>query len=933
MIQGCNIPPIILRREKIIMKPNFLSLFLLAAASTNALYAASLSGIVKDAHSHEELIGAHIYVKENPQIGTTTGLDGSFVLNNIPEHQPVTLVCTYVGYENREQIIKEPAPEKLLIDVFPSDNELGEVTILASADRSSDASARLSEKQSPLVSNIVSARSIEISPDLNVSNILARVSGVTLERNGSGDGQYAVLRGMDKRYNYTLVNGVKISSPDNKNRYVPLDIFPGELLDRLEVSKSLTADMEGDATGGVVNMVMKNAPDKWVVQAYLSAGYGTELMRHSFSTYNRSGITWKAPRTMYGSDYNASVSDFGRGTAQLSSQTALPNMVAGPTVGNRFIDKRLGVLLAVSFQNYYHGKESLFFTDDVTQSTNEAHLTDMKDRFYSEHRMQYGAHLKVDWRFSPDHVIEWYNALIGSDRQQVRESTITDLSLNYAPAEGNVLQQLETRSRLTRQLIFASTLKGTHHLSTLFSADWTLAGGYASNNRPDNTYITLENNRQNYVDYITADNSERRWEQNNDRDWAAYVNLKYKQTLGDNTLSAKVGGMYRDKARRSDYVSYRFVPAATSRPVQGVDFNTLDEIEWRIVAPQGGVGPLTYDAGERIGAAYIMATYGNASWEAVAGVRAEHTDQFYHMYFPPAGSEPDGGQQYWDILPSVAVKYMPRSDMNLRASYYRSINRPGFFEIVPYSIIEEEYTEYGNPDLKRAVIDNVDLRWEWFMGTANQLMAGVFYKYIQNPIEYAYYSVNNRQFGYGFTNLGNATNVGFELDFIYYFRYFGVKANYTYTYSQIESPKTLYGRDESGKLVRNTVMQRRPLVEQAPHVANLSLLYKNTRYGWDVQLAANYTGERMVVVSHYYNNDHWMAGSFGLDLSIEKKFAHGISLFFKGKNLLNTPSRIYIKNLSSYNDNFPHQDASKGYTLIEEEREGASFLLGVRYKL
>ena len=54
---------------------------------------------------------------------------------------------------------------------------------------------------------------------------------------------------------------------------------------------------------------------------------------------------------------------------------------------------------------------------------------------------------------------------------------------------------METRSRLTRQLIFASTLKGSHRLSALFSADWTLAGGYASNNRPDNTYITLENNR------------------------------------------------------------------------------------------------------------------------------------------------------------------------------------------------------------------------------------------------------------------------------------------------------------------------------------------------------------------------------------------------------------------------------------------------------
>ena len=60
------------------------------------------------------------------------------------------------------------------------------------------------------------------------------MSGVTVERNSSGEGQYAILRGMDKRYNYTLVNGVKIPSPDNKNRFVPLDIFPSEMLDRLE---------------------------------------------------------------------------------------------------------------------------------------------------------------------------------------------------------------------------------------------------------------------------------------------------------------------------------------------------------------------------------------------------------------------------------------------------------------------------------------------------------------------------------------------------------------------------------------------------------------------------------------------------------------------------------------------------------------------------
>ena len=70
----------------------------------------------------------------------------------------------------------------------------------------------------------MSAKAIELSPDITVANVIQRMSGVTVERNSSGEGQYAILRGMDKRYNYTLVNGVKIPSPDNKNRFVPLSV-------------------------------------------------------------------------------------------------------------------------------------------------------------------------------------------------------------------------------------------------------------------------------------------------------------------------------------------------------------------------------------------------------------------------------------------------------------------------------------------------------------------------------------------------------------------------------------------------------------------------------------------------------------------------------------------------------------------------------------
>src|SRR6202012_4989894 len=122
-------------------------------------------------------------------------------------------------------------------------------------------------RRADIIQNSVSPRAIEISPDLSVANTAQRISGVSLERSTNGEGQYVIVRGMDKRYIYTLVNGIKIPSPDNKNRYVPLDIFPADMLERLEITKSLTPNMEGDAIGGAVNMVMKDAPTKFSINA------------------------------------------------------------------------------------------------------------------------------------------------------------------------------------------------------------------------------------------------------------------------------------------------------------------------------------------------------------------------------------------------------------------------------------------------------------------------------------------------------------------------------------------------------------------------------------------------------------------------------------------------------------------------------------------
>ena len=167
---------------------------------------------------------------------------------------------------------------EIVIPLKSDDVVLEGVTVIANNPGRTEAGARGIERAAMNVVNVMSAKAIELSPDITVANVIQRMSGVTIERNSSGEGQYAILRGMDKRYNYTLINGVKIPSPDNKNRFVPLDIFPSEMLDRLEVTKSLTANMEGDGIGGAVNLIMKDAPSER--QFYSKLVY--RLQRHVF---------------------------------------------------------------------------------------------------------------------------------------------------------------------------------------------------------------------------------------------------------------------------------------------------------------------------------------------------------------------------------------------------------------------------------------------------------------------------------------------------------------------------------------------------------------------------------------------------------------------------------------------------------------------------
>ena len=933
------------------MKRLFMSAALLAASAT-AIQAHTLDGIVKDNKTGEPLIGTVIRVKELPNVGTTTGLDGSFTLHELPDKGKYTLVVSFMAYKTKEIVVDVANDDKVDIPMDEDLKQLGEVVVTGRREYRSDRSAVETVKNAGNVLNVMSQQSIQLSPDVNVASVLQRVSGVTMERDASGEASYAILRGMDKRYNYTLVNGVKIPSPDDKNRYIPLNIFPSDLMDRLVVSKSLTADMEGDAAGGVVDMVMKDAPSCFQLQANAAIGTTDYFWKdgRDYLTSNRSDYTKKAPYEAFGSEYKASMSDFKNGPMQLKSHSMpAPNFIGGLSVGNRFWNDRLGVMLAGSIQNTFRGTERTYNSVKMASGEQAMYISKLNHRYYSIHDLTTGVHAKFDLTL-PEHKIEWYNMYVRTNSKGVRYNN--SIGTEYIGAN-SYTQDDEIRSLSTTQSIFATNLKGTHHLTKNFTLDWSGIFSQAKEEDPDRTYVTLSNSVSTEADadgnilscnlWDTNKNitktfpkdAERRFQHNMDTDWAGYINLTYDTHFANDVEALwKAGAQYRRKERSNRYYSYIFSPADNAQDLDGNGLEQFDNVDWVCKTPYSQASQLNYNSKEHIGGAYAMLTLKTKLGELIAGFRAEHTNQIYTMLQHFRNMGQIGEQSYWDYLPSASLKWTPTKNMNIRLSYYRSINRPGFYEIVPYQIMGEEYQEKGNPNLKRARIDNIDLRWEWFPSKTEQILAGVFYKYLKDPIEQVFVTSDGK-IGAGTDayympdNLGNAKNMGFEIDVIKYIRHFGIKANYTYTYSKITTSKREY--KEGSAEYKSGVTQSRPLVNQAPHTANISLLYKDTENGWNAQLASSFTGAKLALVSPFKDADQWEKAMFGLALSAEKQFKNGFSIFFKANNLLDAKRERYLKTVNESNLEYEGQKSDK--TIVGTYQYGRTFLLGVRYKL
>lgn len=887
-----------------------------------------ISGVVLDKTNEIPVASAKVVLVENGKVLAYTRLDGSFKIEapatqvNLRFEHPDFRVST-VKIENNQTVYLEPISE-----------EIGAVDIRVKKELDSEASGRFTEKVSSNLRNIITSQEIEVSPDITVANVIQRVSGVSIERNDNGDGQHAIVRGMDKRYNYTLVNGIKIPSPENKNRYVPLDIFPSDLLDRLEVSKALTPNMEGDAIGGVIDMKLKDAPNKFTLKVNAGTGYSQLFVDRPYRSFDGSEVRRKSPAQLNATGYQAKMSDFPMSNLVFNDIQAPVNQVFGLSVGNRFLNGKLGAILAVSYQNTYRGANSMFMSTFIEPETNTPYYDILQIRRFSAQQQRSGIHTKLDYKFNRDHQLSFYGAYISLVDRQTRDrvDTILKIARGQGPGTGRV--ELRNRSRQQFQDIYNATLQGKHALGDV-KADWSLVYSLAAQDNPDMAQFALltgvfKDGDGNYVvepNVLDRDFS-RRWMNNSDQDVAVYGNLSYLMDVAGGDLEWSAGGLFRHKERTHHFASYLFNNVPVGQIWTGDPYQHTWSLRNSIGSPRD---PLNYDCIEDVGALYGMGKYTLGGMEVLGGVRVENTLFSWETQAPITVKGRTGLKNYTDVLPSVHLKYkLDDRKTQIRSSYFASISRPSFYEVIPYEINEEDFRERGNPFIERTKAHNLDLRLEHFSSALNKIMAGVFYKVINDPIENALVIDGQTIFAQP-NNFGTATNYGFEFDMAHYIGNFGVRGFYTYTQSEITTSKLIKFRNDVGTLTERREDQTRPLQGQSKHIFNASLLYKNARKGTDVQLSGVYTGQRIISVSPYKDNDVWQRAFFIIDFSIEQKITKHITAYIKVNNLLNTPLRADILLPNTFNpEQAPYLDASRS-VMVREDFYGQTYFGGVKF--
>ena len=891
-----------------------------------AAFADSVSGAVTDAGNTVSFRGAVVSI-EGREGSAITDERGRFRLSNVPAGTH-TLVISYVGTASTSIEITVPPEGLELGDVAIGEADLSGLVeeVIVYGQAAAFASALNQERAAINTVSVLDTDAMGQFPDQNVAEAVRRLSGVTVETD-QGEGRYVVIRGMDPDLNSTSINGVRATAAEPR-RALQLDVIPSDVLDGIEVNKSLTPDMDGDAIGGSINV-------------------------RTLSAFSRKGPYAKARVEQ---SHN-----------EIRDAWSPKASIAGSNIFELEGGRRLGVAGAVSWHDRKLQADNAESDDwDVADDGNDF-LEEFQPRLYKVERERIGAVLNFDLDVSDSTELHLYSLYSRFQDTELRnrttfgldgldESALTPTRMSFSEVE----IERDTKGRDMRGQV-------AENLSISFGSDTQLDAwqietnvgySYARERTPDQVsgtwvaeFASGDGNIPDGQPVLTIDRSDPKilvadsafWSVLQDAslyelDELEHFNEKNEDTQYSFRLDAtrdmdfgivKFGAKARLREKKTNeevglwsgddawFLSDALLPDGGSAygfptpmdPVpdnsgerdilaggSGIEFEDVDSMI------DSNVADFTFD--ENVFAVYGMTRWDNGPLAVTAGLRVEWTrldskgsitelieeGDTYNgavldddtVFITPV----DEKKSYADFLPSINARYEFNEDLIGRASVHRAVVRPRVEDVAFRVSIDGDEAELGNPSLDPFRAWNADVSLSYYPTDLSVMSAGFFWKriddfiFIQTIDDYPF---AGRVFDEATVaqNGDQADGIGIELNYQQHFGFLGapwdaflVGVNFTHVDA---TATTIDGR-------------KIDMPKQSRNIAGVVVGYD--KHGFDIRLAMKYR-DRYIDSLEGEGEDRYTDEHLQWDLTVKYSVTDSWLVYAEISNLGDRPEYYY----------------------------------------
>jgi outer membrane receptor protein involved in Fe transport len=772
----------------------------------------------------------------------------------------------------------------------------------------------------------------------DAGQIVARVTGVSVV-----GGKFAVVRGLSDRYTRTLLNSVEVPSADPYRMSPQLDLFPSAMIDRVSVSKTFTPDQPGGTGGGTIDIFTKPFPE----EPFVKGGFGTSFnpesnLKSTFLADPRTSMDMFArpagpaeltpklfeltsrinrpnnagtretlanavnrrqqAEAVSGLLRSLGTTDFG-GVNRESPLNSSLNASAGGTT--TLFGKPLGLFGALNYSRAFRLLEDY----DVRSYGAGQFLATSGKETRSNINTDEGANVNIGYRLS-DLAEFGFNFLYAHAVDEEARKTVIDFIESRA---GDTLEKWQLHH--TDREVFNYQFRGDHRIEALGGAHlgWTVGLADTSQSEPNHrfmNYFVDESGRYSFGDAAlpVPQYPSRYYRVIDEQSVNTRADLKVPLGFLQGDSHVKFGwyGSSVERDFREQYFGYSGASGFNnSNPNSYLNDPALLEYQANWL---GGIRTnyswqrfvelvigRPYTASQDITAGYAMLDVVTLPWlRVIGGARVERTD----MEINARGVGTSTIQQT-DLLPAAAVVFSVRTNVQLRVSYGETVARPSFREKAPISnyLPDLDLFAEGNPNLKMSSIRSYDARLEWFPAPGDVISVGVFTKDLKDPIELYRVDFQN---AITWINRTEATvrgiefearkNLGFLSDHL---RDLTLGVNLALIESETPLTDVEYRSktDPDNDGIPNIALgPTRPLFDQSPYIANVDVTYFLARTRTTFTLAANLTGER-IVLSTAQGDDIYEHPPVTLDAFIEQKLGKHLSLRLGIRNLLDEEYR------------------------------------------